>query len=56
MAVTQIADIIAPVQFSSYIIEETLTSTALYESGVLVKNSLMAAQLAKGSNNFTIPF
>jgi short subunit fatty acids transporter len=56
MAVMQIADIIVPAQFSEYILEESMVSTALYESGLIVKNSLMAAQLAKGSNNFTIPF
>ncbi len=56
MPVTQIADVVVPAEFTAYIIEQNLTSTALYQSGVLVQNGLMASQLAKGSNNFTIPF
>jgi hypothetical protein len=55
MAVTQIADIIQPVQFTQYQLEQSMISTALFASGVLVQNGLMASQLAKGSNNFTIP-
>lgn len=55
MAVTQIADIIVPVQFTQYQLEQSMISTALFASGVLVQNGLMASQLAKGSNNFTIP-
>src|SRR5665213_1971041 len=57
MAQTQIADIIVnPSGFTDYQIENSLLSTALYLSGVLVPNGLMASQLANGSNNFTIPF
>lgn len=55
MPVTQIADIIQPAQFTEYQLEQSMISTALYESGVLVPNGLMASHLAKGSNNFTIP-
>jgi hypothetical protein len=53
---TQIADIIQPKQFSDYIAENSLFSTAFFLSGVLVKKDLMQAQLAKGPNNFVIPF
>jgi len=56
MAVSQIADVIVPSEFTSYIIENSMVSTALYQSGVLVKNGLMADQLELGSNNFTIPY
>lgn len=55
MAQTQIADIIVPAQFTEYHLEQSLISPALFESGLLVQNGLMASQLAKGSNNFTIP-
>ena len=53
---TQIADIIQPQQFTEYTVENSLVSTAFFQSGVLVRNDLMQAQLAKGSNNFVIPF
>jgi hypothetical protein len=56
MAVSQIADVIVPSEFTSYIIENSMVSTALYQSGVLVKNGLIQEQLALGSNNFTIPY
>src|ERR1017187_385222 len=55
MAVTQIADVVVPAEFTEYQLEQSMISTALFASGVLVQNGLMASHLAKGSNNFTIP-
>ena len=56
MAQTQLADVIVPASFSAYQTENSLISTALFQSGVLVPNALMATHLANGSNNFVIPF
>ena len=56
MAVTQIADVVVPAQFTAYQVENSLQSTALFRSGALVRNALMDSQLALGSNNFIIPF
>jgi hypothetical protein len=56
MAVSQIADVIVPSEFTSYVVENSMLSTALYQSGVLVKNGLIQEQLALGSNNFVIPY
>lgn len=56
MAVTQISDVVVPAEFSAYQIEKSMVSTALYQSGVLVKNGFIADALAVGSNNFTVPF
>ncbi len=56
MPTMQIADVIVPSEFSPYIIERSVVSTALFQSGVLVKNGAIADALAKGSNNFAIPF
>jgi hypothetical protein len=53
---TQISDVVVPAEFSSYVVENSLVSTALFESGVLVKNALIDSHLAAGSTNFTIPF
>ena len=46
---TQIADIIVPEIFSAYIAENSLVSTALSQSGVLVRNNLMEQHLRAGA-------
>jgi hypothetical protein len=51
-----ISDVIVPEEFSNYVVENSLISTAFFESGVLVPNALIKSQLANGSNNFNIPF
>lgn len=56
MPVTQIADVIVPELFSQYQVENSLVSTALFQSGALVRNGQMAAQLRMESTNFNIPF
>jgi hypothetical protein len=53
---TQIADIIVPEIFSAYVAENSLVSTALFQSGVLVRNNLMQQYLQAGAPNFTVPF
>ena len=49
MAVVQLADIIQPQFFSEYMAQNSMVSTALFQSGVLVPNSLMDAQLQGAS-------
>ena len=56
MPTTQIADVVVPQNFTAYQVENSLLSTALFQSGVVAKNGLMAEQLAAGSTNFTVPF
>jgi hypothetical protein len=56
MAQTQIADIIVPAEFTAYQVENSLVSTALFQSGVAVSNGEMASQLQAGAEQFTIPF
>src|ERR1035437_7122191 len=53
---TQISDVVVQTEFSEYVVENSLVSTALFQSGVLVPNNLIQSQLAAGSTNFTIPF
>jgi len=48
MAVVQLADIIQPEFFSEYMAENSLVSTALFQSGVLVPNSLIGLQPGMG--------
>lgn len=56
MEQTQLADVIVPAEFTAYIVENSLSSTALYTSGVAVQNGEMASQLQAGAQQFTVPF
>ena len=56
MAQTQLSDVIVPAEFTAYQAENSLVSTALFRSGVLVQNGEMAAQLQAGAQSFTVPF
>lgn len=55
MAVTQLADVVIPDAFTLYEIENSIVSTALFQSGVLVKNNVIAQQLQAGAEIFTVP-
>jgi hypothetical protein len=55
MAVTQLADIIVPEFYADYGGINTMTSTALFESGVLVPNPIVDALLGKGGDIFNVP-
>jgi hypothetical protein len=56
MAQTQLADVIVPAEFTAYQVENSLVSTALFTSGVAVRNGEMASQLQAGAQAFTVPF
>lgn len=56
MAITRLSDIIEPEVFTQYIIQNSVESTRLRQSGILVPNSVMAEQLAAGAHSFTVPF
>jgi len=56
MAQTQIADVIVPAEFTAYQVENSLVSTALFQSGVAVRNGEMASQLQAGAESFSVPF
>jgi len=56
MAVVQLSDVIQPEFFAQYSAENSMTSTALFRSGVLVPNPLMRAQLGQGGDTLNIPF
>jgi hypothetical protein len=56
MAQTQISDVIVPAEFTAYQVENSMVSTALYQSGVVLPNGEMAAQLQAGAQQFTVPF
>jgi len=56
MAQTRLSDVIVPEEFTAYQAENSLVSTALYQSGVLVQNGEMASQLQAGAQSFAVPF
>jgi hypothetical protein len=56
MAQTQLADVIVPSSFGPYIAENSLVSTALFRSGVLIQNGEMASQLLAGAQSFSVLF
>lgn len=53
MALVQLADIIQPEFFAEYMAFNSMTSTALFQSGVLVPNALMQAQLPFAASPLT---
>lgn len=55
MATVQIADIVVPVEFTSYIVQNTVEKTALAQAGVMQRNSLMTEQLSVGATSYTVP-
>lgn len=55
MAVVQLADIIQPQFFAEYMANNSMTSTALFQSGVLIPNALMKEQLSMGGDTLNIP-
>lgn len=56
MAQVQIADVVVPAEFTAYQVENSMVSTALYQSGVAVPNGEMEAQLQAGAETFTVQF
>jgi len=55
MAQTQIADVVVPAEFSAYIVENSMVSAAIFQSGVALPNGLISEQLQAGSAQFTVP-
>lgn len=55
MAVTQLADVIVPAEFTDYIVANTMEKSALVDSGVATRNGAIEQQLSAGSDRFTIP-
>jgi hypothetical protein len=56
MAQVQITDVVVPAEFTAYQVENSMLSTALFQSGVALLNGEMSAQLTAGAEQFTVPF
>lgn len=55
MATTRLSDVIVPVEFTDYIVQNTMEKAALVQSGVATRNGVIQAQLQAGADSFTIP-
>ena len=53
---TQLVDVVVPAEFTAYQVQNSMISTAFYQSGVLVPNAVIQTMLAAGGDSFTIPF
>jgi len=56
MAVTQLADVIVPAEFTSYITENAVAKSALVQSGIVARNAAIEDQLRAGAASFTVPY
>lgn len=56
MATTQLSDIIAPENFTTYLLDTTATQSRLLASGLLVKNAQIGNYLRAGSTSFNVPY
>jgi hypothetical protein len=51
MAQVQITDVVVPAEFTAYQVENSMVSTALFQSGVVFPNGEMRAQLQAGRSS-----
>lgn len=56
MATTQIADVIVPEAFTSYIVQNSVERSAFAKSGAAVLNAAINEQLMAGAESFKVPF
>lgn len=56
MAVTRLTDVIVPEAFTEYLVQNTMERTALVQSGVMARNSVITTQLNAGADSFSVPF
>jgi len=56
MATTQIADVIVPDAFTTYIVENSVEKSALVQSGIVTRNAAIDSQLQAGADSFAVPY
>lgn len=56
MATVRLTDIIEPAEFTAYVIQNTMTKSALFQSGVATVNDAIRDQLTAGAHSFSVPF
>lgn len=56
MSTTRLSDVIEPSVYYDYMVKDTTTKTAIFESGILRPDGEVAARLAGGGRTFNVPF
>ncbi len=56
MATTRLTDVIVPSEFTDYVVQNTLETSALVQSGIVTRNAVIQDQLTAGAESFTVPF
>jgi hypothetical protein len=56
MAVTKIADVVVPDIFAEYLMEPILIKNALFDSGIVMFDALLASKLDRGGDDFKFPY
>ena len=56
MAVTRLTDAIIPAVFVPYMLKETMTKTAIFESGILRQDAHLSSFLSGGGQTVNVPF
>ena len=56
MAVTRLSDVVVPEEFTDYVVQNTMETSALVQSGIVARNAVIEGQLTAGADSFTVPF
>lgn len=56
MTTTKISDVIVPAEFTKYLVQNTMVSSAFVQSGIMTPNDVINAQLRAGAEAFSVPF
>jgi hypothetical protein len=56
MADTRLADVVIPTEFTEYVTQNTMETSALVQSGIVSRNGVIEGQLTAGADSFTVPF
>ena len=56
MAQVQITDVVVPAEFTAYQVENSMVSTALFQSGVVLPQWRDAGSVTGWAQQFTVPF
>lgn len=56
MAVTRLSDVVIPEEFTEYVTQNSMETSALVQSRIALRNGVIEDQLRAGADSFTIPF
>lgn len=56
MAVTRLSDVVIPEEFTTYVTQNSMETSALVQSRIALRNGVIEDQLRAGADSFTVPF